>query len=524
MNTFRKHFPVNSPLKKVGLLIVVVIVLPVLVFSAFEIGSYRQNEKVIQEIYRNQLDAILYSINQYSDDVMGNLASRIENGMNEPEGAGLKLEQTIEEMQVVCMVVFDNKLDFSVVPDSGVWMSLTPAVEEAVMANEKDIIRLRTYLRGGYRKIMTLDVKVDSLQGMVFLTSLKGEERVNVLLLHPEKYVRRVLDPKIQAVAGGKFDISVYGPGATQPFYSSAKQGSAVQSSVRKPFWLLTGYEMGIELKDRTITDLARDRMYRSLLFVGIMDLLLLFGAWLIYRNIRKQVELTQLKSDFVSNVSHEIRTPLALISMYVETLEMGRVKDNLKVKEYYSVILNETARLSAMVNRILSFSQIEGKKRKYLMGQTDLNEVAEATIRTFSYTLDNKGFRFSYAPAEGLPAVFADREAVADALVNLIDNAMKYSTDNKEISVRTGLTGNTAWVEVEDHGIGIADRDQRHIFDKFYRVTERNLANRVKGSGLGLSIVKHIMDAHSGKITVKSVPGEGSAFRLHFPPNTKQP
>ncbi len=516
----------KSPLRKVGLLIVVVIILPVLVFSAFEIGSYRQNENVIQEIYRNQLDAILYSINQYSDDVMGNLASRIENTLNSGNpGSEEKVEQLLTEMQAAtCMMVFDSDRSFvSVVPDTEATVSLSPVVTEAVEGQREEIIRLRTYLRGGYRKIITLPLSNDSLQAMAFLTRVNEAEQYNVILIHPEKYIRLVLGPKMQQVAGGKFEISVYRSGSLKPVYTSSNQGDTVQGTIRKPFWLLGGYEMGIELKDKTITDLSRERMRRSLWFVGVMDLLLLFGAGLIFRNIRQQVELTQLKSDFISNVSHEIRTPLALISMYVETLEMERVKDKNKIKEYYTVILNETARLSAMVNRILSFSQIEGKKRKFVMGHTDLNEVAEATLRTFTYTLENKGFRFSLEPTDLLPMVQADREAVADALVNLIDNAMKYSGDQKDITVRSGITGNFAWLEVEDRGIGISEKDQKHIFDKFYRVTEKNLANRVKGSGLGLSIVKHIMEAHAGNITVKSSPGAGSAFRLHFPVNGKK-
>jgi two-component system phosphate regulon sensor histidine kinase PhoR len=516
---------VNSPLKKVGLLIVVVILLPVLVFSAFEIGSYRQNEKVIQEIYRNQLDAILFSINQYSDDVMANLASRLENTMNSGWPDEQQTVQVMSEMQAaVCMAVYDKDLSFlTILPDTENMLSLTPGIYDALTGKEDELRRLDTYLRGGYRKIMTISLGNDSLQGMVFMTTLKEEDRINVLVIHPEKYVRAVLDPKIQEVVKGKFEIAVYGPGSKEPVYTSSKLAAAPQSTVRKPFWLLNGYEMGIELKDTTIADLARERMRRNLLFIGLMDVLLLFGTSLIYRNIRKQVELTQLKSDFVSNVSHEIRTPLALISMYVETLEMGRIKDTDKIKEYYSVILHETARLSAMVNRILSFSQIEGKKRKYMMTETDMNEVAETTIRTFLYTLENKGFNFAFEPDEDLPPIRADREAVADALVNLMDNAMKYSAEDKHIKVRTGKTDHMAWLEVEDHGIGISERDQRHIFDKFFRVTEKNLANRVKGSGLGLSIVKHIVDAHAGKITVKSTPGAGSAFRLHFPVNSKQ-
>jgi two-component system phosphate regulon sensor histidine kinase PhoR len=263
--------------------------------------------------------------------------------------------------------------------------------------------------------------------------------------------------------------------------------------------------------------------MRKNLMLIGMMDLLLIFGAWLIFRNISKQVELSQLKSDFVSNVSHEIRTPLALISMYIETLEMGRIKDKAKVNEYYSVILHETARLSGIVNRILSFSQIDNKKRKYFFNSTLLNDIVESTALTFRYTLETKGFTYSFEPDNSLPPVWADRDAIAEALVNLIDNAMKYSEDNKHVVVRTGKKDDYVYMEVEDHGIGITGKDQRYIFDKFYRVTAKNLANRVKGSGLGLAIVKHIVDAHAGKIYVNSSPGAGSLFRLLFPVNNKQ-
>jgi two-component system phosphate regulon sensor histidine kinase PhoR len=131
---------------------------------------------------------------------------------------------------------------------------------------------------------------------------------------------------------------------------------------------------------------------------------------------------------------------------------------------------------------------------------------------------MENKGFSFIFEPDKGLPLLVADHEAIADAIVNLIDNAMKYSGDRKEIFMRTGKNGNSVFIEVEDHGIGIAEKNQKFIFDKFYRVTEKNLANKVKGSGLGLAIVKHIMDAHQGEISVQSSQQEGSVFRLLFP------
>jgi two-component system, OmpR family, phosphate regulon sensor histidine kinase PhoR len=518
---------VHTSLKKIGLLILVIIVLPLLIFSVFEIGNLRQNEKVIQDIYSNQLDAILFSINQYSDDIVSNLASRIEHTQNnyKPEEARQKLEIIMGEMPpMVSLQMFSEDLrPLHSVPVRDHDSLLQTAIRQGLRNNQALIEKLNTYLRGGYRKIETIGGADRDVQWLVFLSTVNDKKIINVMVMNPEKFISQILDPKMQEIAKGKFYIAAFRDGETTPFYTSNKQINAGKISNKKTFWLMQDYKMGIELKNLTISDLARERTRRNMLVIGMMDLLLIFGAWLIFRNISRQVELSQIKSDFVSNVSHEIRTPLALISMYIETLEMGRIKDKSKIGEYYSIILHETARLSGIVNRILSFSQIDNKKRKYYFSETQLNEIVENAALTFNYTLENKGFRYAYEPDQKLPVIYADKEAVAEALVNLIDNAMKYSDEQKNIVVRTGRQDGYVYVEVEDHGIGISDKDQRYIFDKFFRVTEKNLANRVKGSGLGLAIVKHIMDAHSGKIIVKSSSGTGSLFRLLFPVNNQQ-
>jgi len=511
----------NSSLRKIALLILSVIILPVLVFSVFEIGNLRQNEKVIQDIYRNQLDAILYSVNQYSDDIISNLSGRIENSLNNnkpdtiPELNGLLKEYSA----VVSLIQFNNNLKYlSSVPFSYRDSTIVPEIITRLGSNGKTLQQLQTYMRGGYRKIETIGKAGRDMQLIVFYTLIKDQYVINVLVLDPGKFISQVLDPKIQEIAKDKFYIVAYRAGEDLPFYTSDKQYNPGRIDDKEPFWLLKDYLMGIELKDLTIADLARERTKRNFILVVLMDTVLLIGTWLIFRNVKKQVELSQLKSDFVSSVSHEIRTPLALISMYIETLEMGRVKSAEKIKEYYNVILNETSRLSGIVNRILSFSQIESNKRKYTFSETVINEVVEKAALTFRYSLENKGFSYSFEPGENLPVIMADKESIADAFVNLIDNAMKYSTDNKNIIVRTGKHDNYIFVEVEDHGIGISEKNQKYIFDKFFRVTEMNLANNVKGSGLGLAIVKHMMDIHKGKIYVKSTPGSGSLFRLSFP------
>ena len=256
---------------------------------------------------------------------------------------------------------------------------------------------------------------------------------INVLVIDPEKFISQVLDPKIQEIAKGKFHIAASRTGEDLPFYTSNKQYNPGKIDNKEPFWLLQDYLMGIELKDITIADLQRTGLKKPYI-IGLMDIILLSGAWIIFRNVKKQVELSQLKNDFVSSVSHEIRTPLALITMYIETLEMGRVKDAEKVKEYYTIILNETTRLSGIVNRILNFSQIESNKRKYSFVETDLNEIVENAAHSFRYSIDIKGFSYSFTPEKALPLILVDKEAITDAFVNLVDNAMKYSTEIKDI------------------------------------------------------------------------------------------
>jgi two-component system, OmpR family, phosphate regulon sensor histidine kinase PhoR len=513
----------SSSLRKVSLLILAIIVLPLLIFSVFEIGNYRQNEKVIQNIYKKQLEAILFSINQYSDDIVSNLASRIENIENNfnpvTESDLPRLMKEVLSMKSI--IQLDNNLKIiSTVPNSYRDSAFIPEMISVLQNNSKTIKQLQTYMLGGYRKIESIGNTKNNMQWLIFLTHINETEVINVLVIDPEKFISQKLDPKIQEIAKGKFDIAAFRAGEALPFYTSDKKYNARNINNREPFWLLTNYLMGIELKDITIADLTRHRVRRDLMVIGLMDIILLSGAWLIFRNVRKQVELSQLKNDFVSGVSHEIRTPLALITMYIETLEMGRVKNADKIKEYYSVILCETSRLSGIVNRILSFSQIESNKRKYFFSSTDINEVIDKTALTFRYLIENNGFGFTFLPEKDLPMVLADKEACADAFMNLLDNAMKYSTEVKDLIVRTGKSEKYVYVEVEDHGIGISENNQKYIFDKFYRVTETNLANKVKGSGLGLAIVKHIMDAHGGKIFVKSTQGSGSLFRLSFPLN----
>jgi two-component system phosphate regulon sensor histidine kinase PhoR len=202
---------------------------------------------------------------------------------------------------------------------------------------------------------------------------------------------------------------------------------------------------------------------------------------------------------------------------MFSETLSMGRAKSEEKRKEYYNIIQNETERLSKIVNKILSFSKIEAGKWKYNFRRVDLNVIIQDIFKNYKFHLNQKEFVFNFVPADKQLIIGADPEAVSEAVINLIDNAVKYCSDDKNIILKTGREDIRFYVEVEDSGIGISASEQKKIFEKFYRVPGENVHN-TKGTGLGLTLVKHIVDAHKGEIKLISEPGKGSKFRIYFP------
>ncbi len=178
---------------------------------------------------------------------------------------------------------------------------------------------------------------------------------------------------------------------------------------------------------------------------------------------------------------------------------------------------MRETERLTGLVNNILNFSRIESGKKEYHFSNIDLNAVVEKVLSSYQAHTEHLGFTVEIDLAPNLPPVLADAEAVAEAILNVMDNAIKYSGAQKSIKIRTGTTDRMVYAEVEDRGVGIAPEEQSKIFEKFYRVST-GLVHETRGSGLGLTLVRHIMDAHKGDVSVRSRIGEGSTFRLSFP------
>src|SRR5438445_3771507 len=254
-----------------------------------------------------------------------------------------------------------------------------------------------------------------------------------------------------------------------------------------------------------------------SFIILGFLSLMIIGGLVLTKHMVSKEMAVARLKSDFVSNVSHELRTPLALIRLYAETLELGRITTPEKKQQYYRIIRKESERLTALINNILDFSRIEAGRKEYEFRETDIADLVRNTLDSYRYQIEQQGFAFEESIYSNLPTVRVDREAIACALVNLVNNALKYSTKEKYLGVKLYRTNGSVKLEVVDHGIGITRRDQSKIFEKFYR-TGDPLVHNTKGSGLGLSLVRHITHAHGGEVEVESAPGKGSKFTLSLP------
>jgi signal transduction histidine kinase len=321
---------------------------------------------------------------------------------------------------------------------------------------------------------------------------------------------------------GNRLAIMVYpanieGGSEVKPLAVSAGWGEGKPEVSRKLDDVFRGLALGIKFQGTSVEALGKTWVHRSFLILGVLSLLIIGGLVFTKHIVSKEMGLARLKSDFVSNVSHELRTPLALIRLYAETLELGRITTPEKKQEYYRIVRKESERLTALINNILDFSRIEAGRKEYEFRETDIAELVRNTLDSYRYQIEQQGFAFEESIDSSLPKVYVDREAIARALVNLVNNALKYSADEKFLGVKLYRENSALKLEVIDRGIGITRREQSKIFEKFYR-TGDPLVHNTKGSGLGLSLVRHITQAHGGEIAVESTPGKGSKFTLSLP------
>jgi two-component system phosphate regulon sensor histidine kinase PhoR len=541
--------------KRLSVLLLVMtalIVLPALLYTAYELSRLSDTEKEIAAVYERQLDAVLFSVNQYAWDVSSGWVNMLLNDLVAESNLGASASTESSERSGTAHALTDTRgerlpealriqpaLLFAAVMDTQYTIRrvlrgsdtartggeppsrILAQIRDSLDARGTTLARLSRLRLSGYRKLEPVLLPATSGPADLCLIAAAddgaGRTAFVLLFIDSEDFIRSMLAPKFQEFAGTEFSLACSEKSSGRIITSTEANASATALHQRSNLWLFPDYTIGIRLRGETVEALARQRFTRDVLFFAAVDLLLLVGVWFVYRNLKRELRLAEMKTDFVSNVSHELRTPLALIRMYAESLEMRRVPDPAQQHAYHGIIVQETERLSRLINNILAFSRIESGNKQYHKAPRDLNAIVTEVMRMYRPHLEANDFGIAVAMADRLPLIDADGEAAAEALINLLDNAMKYSGDTKEVVVRTGTDATWAWVEVQDHGIGIPASLHRKVFEKFYRVSE-GLVHTAKGSGLGLALVDHIMRAHGGRVDLHSIPGEGSSFRLMFP------
>jgi len=259
--------------------------------------------------------------------------------------------------------------------------------------------------------------------------------------------------------------------------------------------------------------------LQRSFYFAALVLVICItsFGAYLLWRDVQREARVAEMRSQFVSSVSHELKTPLTAIRMFAETLRLGRSGNPQMEAEYLDTIINESERLTRLLNNVLDFSKIEQGKKTYQLRPTSLPEVVHTAIRALEYPLAQEGFQLRLELEDSMPLIKADADALHQAILNLLTNAMKYSGDSRAIDLRLERRNGHAVIHVRDSGLGVAPEEQAKIFQDFYRVLTPETQS-IPGTGLGLALVSHVTKAHGGHVEVQSTLGKGSTFSLHLP------
>ena len=253
------------------------------------------------------------------------------------------------------------------------------------------------------------------------------------------------------------------------------------------------------------------------LLGLSVMMLFLMLGTYFIARAIRREAEVQRMQSHFVSSVSHEFRSPLTSMRQLSEMLALGRVSSQERRQVYYETLVKEASRLQRLIEGLLNFGRMEAGVRPYQFEELDAFAIVQGVVSDFEPQIAGAGKHIEALSTSGPCRIEADVEALSVALRNLLDNAVKYSPDQPTVWVECGWNRDRVAIRVRDRGLGIAQSERKTIFRKFIRGSAAAAAN-VKGSGVGLAMVSHIVAAHGGEITVASELGHGSTFTMLFP------
>jgi signal transduction histidine kinase len=528
------------------------IAIPAVALMAFGIWNLKsiQRDQAIEAVIQRQLHHVLMIAEDKSWDRVSDLVEPARKQLPNINAGETKIKEDLDSLlrenpQFAYVIMYDKNCHVMVSAiqpnrehDEDFWERSQEAINSSSSWLPLQAASIADHVRMGAEKGMPFQFygewtshhrhHVYSNEVVLIPPGAGKEEAALALLSFDQDYIQEHLIPSIikdvlstktanlRKAANGPA-IMVHTPHDMEPWVASSNWDGG-KPEVEYPFdEVLSGMVWGIKYPGTTIAEMGAKFLTYNYTILGALCLLMMGGIFLTYRNISREMNLARLKSDFVANVSHELRTPLALIRLYAETLELGRLNTKEKYQEYFRIIREESERLSSLINNILDFSRIEAGRKEYEFKETDLSELVHSTLDTYRFQIEQNGFTFEENIAKDIPPVNVDREAIARSLLNLVNNALKYSKDKKYIGVSLYRANGSVKLEVSDHGIGISPAEQDKIFEKFYRCGDP-LVHNVKGSGLGLALVRHIVRAHGGDVQVESAPDKGSKFTIDLP------
>ncbi|MBN1464206.1 GHKL domain-containing protein, partial [candidate division KSB1 bacterium] len=493
--------------------------------------------QLIQSIYDRQLESIIFSINQWCYDDFNQWHSKItaavHSDLQNPGKHNFKskLAAFVAGQPVIACAFIRLSDERYIIGFNDRFASANPTSHElisivnAMIADSSESLSTTVGLarREGYIRPLSMSWNTTNFDYSLLIFPvvheiIPGGVAFGGMLIDNMTFINEIVERRFkQMTLEDEFDFAIQKKGRRDFFYYSTEYIPDEPFEESKPIWILADMDLKIKMAGTTLERLSIVRSRNNILLLVIVNIVFMVGLVYIIRSISKEMELARIKSNLVANVSHEIRTPVALIRMYAETLEAGRLKDEPKKNKYYRTMLAETVRLTQLINNMLDFSKIESGRKEYRLTPQNLGDILQQILTMYHYNFEQKEFQVEKNIATNLPPVNIDQEATTQAIVNILDNAMKYSPENKHIYISLEQKGQHIILSVTDHGIGIPESEQEKIFQKFYRAGD-SLVHNTKGSGLGLSLVEHIMRVHKGKVTLKSKPGQGSTFSLVFP------
>lgn len=349
---------------------------------------------------------------------------------------------------------------------------------------------------------------------LVFINNPAGARRCVLFVIRPEELENTFFLPVLRSGDWAKdFIIAL-----RRDSSGAASQQELMSSKMHKTAVLFPSLEITVSSpKASTVEILGMRAPLLSIGFAFLVIGIISLGIFIIYRDIRREEELSKMKSEFISNVSHELKTPIGAIRLLADNLRESRIESSIRRKEYYQLISKESARLSHLIENILDFSRIEEKRKAFRLENHDLSQIVNDAVSQFKSLVEERAQTISIEVGEPLPEVLVDPDAITLALFNLLDNAVKYSERDTPICVRVRRSSNSLCIEVEDQGVGISKMEQEKIFEKFYRIHEKE-GKKIPGSGIGLTLVREIAQAHNGQASVRSQLGVGSTFQILLP------